>query len=238
MSIVRSTLAGVLLALTAAAQPVPVLAELFTSEGCDSCPPADALLRKLDTAQPVRGALIIVLSEHVDYWNHLGWRDPYSSPQFSRRQAEYAHTLHAESYTPQIVIDGREQMNGSDARTIEAAIHRAAGGVKLPVRIEARGEDAEVVVQLSIDPHPSRAAVWIAVADETARSSVTRGENAGRTLDHVGVVHRLSKAGALSKSGKFEKTIRLPAGPSPIRLVAFVQESSGPVLGAASASIR
>src|SRR5437016_11730232 len=130
-------LAGVLLTLAsaAAAQPVAVLAVLFTSEGCDSCPPADALLRKLDSAQPVRGAQIIVLSEHVDYWNHLGWRDPYSSPQFSRRQADYARTLHAESFTPQLVIDGSEQMNGSDAKSIAAAIAHAAGHPKLPVRI-------------------------------------------------------------------------------------------------------
>ena len=234
-------LACVLLTLVspADAQPAPVLAELFTSEGCDSCPPADALLRKLDSAQPVGGAQIIVLSEHVDYWNHLGWRDPYSAPQFSRRQADYARMLEAESYTPQLVIDGREQMNGSDAKAIGAAIGRAAARPKLPVRIvEARREGAEVVVQLSIDPHPSRANVWVAVADETARSSVNRGENAGRTLDHVAVVRTLSKAGSLNKSEKFEKTARLPVGASAARLAVFVQESGGPVLGAATASIR
>ena len=226
------------LAPAASAQRVPVLAELFTSEGCESCPPADALLMKLDLSQPIGGVQIIVLSEHVDYWNQLGWRDPYSLPAFGRRQAEYALKLHAESYTPQVVIDGREQMNGSDAKTIDAAIARAASRAKLPVRIvEARREGDEVAVQLSIDPHPSRAAVWLAVADETARSTVTRGENAGRTLDHVAVVRSLSKAGALSKSAKFEKTVRLPVDRSAARIVVFVQESGG-VLGAASASIR
>src|SRR5271166_5943636 len=121
-----------------AAEPnarVPVLAELFTSEGCSSCPPADALLMKLDKMQPVAGAQIIVLSEHVDYWNSLGWKDPFSSPQFSRRQADYARLLGSEVYTPQLVIDGRVQLNGSDGRDIQAAIARAAAKPKLPVQI-------------------------------------------------------------------------------------------------------
>src|ERR1700686_990870 len=127
-----SILACIFGAQASRAGDVPVLAELFTSEGCSSCPPADALLMKLDRLQPVPGARVIVLSEHVDYWNQLGWRDPFSSPQFSKRQADYARLMGSEVYTPQLVIDGRVQLNGSDAKDIQDAIARAAARPKLP----------------------------------------------------------------------------------------------------------
>jgi hypothetical protein len=135
--------------ITSAAEPsprVPVLAELFTSEGCPSCPPADLMLMELDRKQPVRKAQIIVLSEHVDYWNGLGWSDPFSSAQFSARQTAYSKALKSEVYTPQLVIDGSEQLVGSDTGAILAAITRAASRPKLPIKIESVRQDGSKAV--------------------------------------------------------------------------------------------
>src|SRR5436305_7163041 len=163
------------------AQPVPVLAELFTSEGCTSCPPADQLLQKLDQLQPVAGAQIIVLSEHVDYWDQLGWRDPFSSHQFTLRQQAYSRAVGAEVYTPQLVIDGRQAVVGNDVDAVRSAIARAAARPKLPVRIaQAKRDGGQAAVTVSIAPlAKGKAEVWVAIADEADRSSVSRGENSG-----------------------------------------------------------
>jgi hypothetical protein len=222
-----------------AAEPVPVLAELFTSEGCSSCPPADRLLQQLDRMQPVTGARIIVLSEHVDYWNQLGWRDPFSSPVFSRRQDQYARVLGAEVATPQIVVDGRVPVLGNDAAAVQSAIARAAGRGKAPVRIAGtKREGGEAQVRVSIPAlAKGRADVWIAIADEADRSSVERGENAGRALTHVAVVRRLTKAGRVDRSEGMEQTLHLPVGAQPARVIVFLTDGSGEVLGAEAALI-
>ena len=221
---------------------VPVLAELFTSEGCSSCPPADALLRKLDQMQPVPGAQIIVLSEHVDYWNSLGWKDPFSSEQFSQRQNLYAHALASETYTPQLVIDGRSQVLGSDEKSAESAIARAAAHQKSGVRIlTAKREANDAVISITVDALASgKKDVWVAVADDHDQSSVRKGENSGRTLTHVAVVRSLSKAGTVTKAAPFEKTLRVPL-PTPaadMRVVVFVAEFGGPVVALATERLQ
>jgi hypothetical protein len=247
LAAVFSIFAGIFFAQASRAGDVPVLAELFTSEGCSSCPPADALLMQLDRLQPVPGAHVIVLSEHVDYWNQQGWRDPFSSPQFSQRQAGYARLMGSEVYTPQLVIDGRVQLNGSDAKDIQAAIVRAAARLKLPVRIvqasrEAAREGDNAVVHLSIPALPSgRSDVWVAVADESDQSSVTKGENSGRKLAHVAVVRSLTKVGSVSKAAGFDQTVRLAlnaAHTAGSRIVVFVAQPYSPVTGADSAPLR
>jgi hypothetical protein len=223
-----------------AAEPsarVPVLAELFTSEGCSSCPPADALLMKLDKMQPVAGAQIIVLSEHVDYWNSLGWSDPYSSAQFTQRQGMYTR----ESYTPEMVIDGRKEVLGSDEKAIQAAVAKAVARPKLPVRIvSARRDDNEAVVSIAISAAAGKADVWVAIADDRDQSSVKNGENKGRTLNHVAVVRSLVKVGTVTKTAGLEKTVRVPlkAQADGMRVVVFVAESGGPVTGAAMQELQ
>ena len=223
-----------------AAEPnmrVPVLAELFTSEGCSSCPPADALLRKLDQLQPVAKAQIIVLSEHVDYWNSLGWKDPFSSAQFTERQEMYGHALIADKYTPQLVVDGRWQVLGSDEKEVESAIARAVAKPKSAVRIVSATRDGkEAIIGVAVGALASgKKDVWVALADDRDESSVRKGENAGRTIAHVSVVRSLSKAGTVTKAAAFEKTVRvpLPASAGEMRVVVFVAEFGGPVAGVA-----
>src|SRR5260370_310371 len=115
---------------------VPVLLELFTSEGCSSCPPADRLLEILDQKQPVAGADLIVLSEHVDYWDRLGWKDPFSSSQYTARQREYSYRFNGDGgYTPQLVVDGRFGLLASDAREASSAIQKALRERTIPIAI-------------------------------------------------------------------------------------------------------
>src|SRR5277367_2556750 len=115
--------------------PSPVLVELFTSEGCSTCPPADAMLEQMDK-QPVPGADLIVLSEHVDYWNHDGWRDPYSSPSATERQNEYVRSLGLKTaYTPQIIIDGTSELQGGDPQQAKQLFERELAAPKIAVRI-------------------------------------------------------------------------------------------------------
>ena len=116
---------------TIAAGRRPVLLELFTSEGCSSCPPADRLLETFDRTQPVSGADLIVLSEHVDYWNRLGWTDPFSSALFTQRQQDYVTRFHLDgAYTPQLVIDGQKDVVGSDERAARSAILKAGNALQ------------------------------------------------------------------------------------------------------------
>jgi hypothetical protein len=224
----------------------PVLIELFTSEGCSSCPPADVLLAQLDRFQPVPGADLIVLSEHVDYWDDIGWKDPYSSHQFSLRQADYARRFRlGEPYTPQMVVDGNSQLVGSDERQAVQAIQNAAKVDKFRISLSApRLEGNSLTVHVEVGETSGAGAkhtsgqVWIALADDMDQSNVRRGENAGRTLKHVAVVRTLAQVGTVEGNSTFSKDLTVSAGNANLqnlRVVAILQGSAtGKVLGVGS----
>ncbi len=182
----------------------PVVVELFTSEGCSSCPPADALLARLEKTQPVSGAEVVALKEHVDYWNHLGWRDPYSSAAFSDRQRAYAWSFGSGSvYTPQMIVDGRAEFVGSQEGRARQAIARAAATPKAAVHLEwaaphAGGNAVPLRVRIAalgeVTPRDT-AEVYLAITENGLHSDVARGENAGRRLDHFSVVRELKRIG-------------------------------------------
>jgi len=223
----------------------PILVELFTSEGCSSCPPADDLLQKLDTLQPVPGAQLIVLSEHVDYWDHDGWKDPNSSSALTERQSEYEHALGLESpYTPQFIVDGATVLKSSNPEQIVKLFEAAAAQPNLPVQIADLRVDPGNPNVLSAHVHADanegkkNADLYLAVALDHVESQVLHGENGGRHLTHVAVVVQLTKIGKLQKGRPFDQTVQLKlkpgTDPNNVRIVAFVQESGpGKILGAA-----
>jgi hypothetical protein len=225
---------------------VPVVVELFTSEGCSSCPPADALLGRLEETQPVEGAEVFVLAQHVDYWNYIGWTDPFSSRESSERQGEYARAFKRDGvYTPQMVVDGREEFPGGNAARAFEAIGRAAREPKTKVTLTLEGSQPDGALRLSVradsSPAPSEAGateVLLAVTEGGLSSDVARGENTGRRLAHVGVVRRLTKLGEVGP-GPFtaEPLVALEKGwrRENLRAVVFLQQrASRRVVGAAS----
>ncbi len=230
----------------ASTAPIPVLVELFTSEGCSSCPPADLYLQALDR-QPIPGAEIIVLSEHVDYWNQIGWKDPYSAHFYSERQSAYARRFGIDSvYTPQMVVDGAKEFVGSDSGQAEKAFAIVLKGTTIPVRISSisLGSANTIDAHLETGALPSSLGsrevdVYIALALSHAESQVSAGENAGHRLTHVAVARSLTKVGVLKDGQKFEQDVHLKFAPGSdprnLRLITFLQQpGQGRVLGAAS----
>lgn len=224
----------------------PVLLELFTSEGCSSCPPADKLLQVFDQRQPVDGADLIVLSEHVDYWNHGGWADPFSSPVFSARQQEYANKLGLDSvYTPQLIVDGQAELVGSNVVEARREITKAIRQNKIPVTLTnavRKRDHVSVHLELgAVPPGKRNATVYLALADSEDHSQVAHGENAGRALTHVAVVRTLLAVGTVGSSG-FAKDVNIPlksAGQNGLRIIAFVQDgASRKILGAAQQKLE
>lgn len=237
----------------AAGARVPVLVELFTSEGCSSCPRADQLLAELEQSQPIEGAEVIALSEHVDYWNRLGWTDPYSSSTFSARQDDYARVFDIDGiYTPQMIVDGRTQFVGSNPSRAREAIADASRDSKAAVKLSVASEDTEkgsITLDVSVASlaqiTTDIADVFLAIAENGLRSSVSRGENAGRRLSHTGVVRQLITIGsndsqkeAVLFAARLGVRIEKSWKRDKLKAVVFVQErKSRRVRGVASISL-
>jgi len=230
-----------------AASVTPVLVELFTSEGCSSCPAADALLQLLVDAQPVEGAQVIALGQHVDYWDQLGWRDRFSSAAATNRQQRYSQVLNVDSvYTPEMVVDGREELVGSDAPRARRAIGKAASVAHAQVTVAVEpgdGDRASATVTITDLPNVSRgdrADVIVAVVESRLRSEIKGGENRGRVLTHAPVVRQMTTIGEAT-SPRLTTNIAVARDwqREHITIVAFVQERfSRHVLGAAAAPLR
>lgn len=219
---------------------IPVLLELFTSEGCSSCPPADRLLQSFDQKQPVPGAQLIVLSEHVDYWNYLGWRDPWSSAANSERQKQYNAGLVDNVYTPQLVVDGTFKVVGSDAHEAALAVGKAILAPKIPLTISGVSRQGGTVAATVGWPaqHDVKgpAMLIVALAEEAAESHVSRGENSGRMLTHVAVGRVLKSLGSADPGKEMTREfwLTLPDGAAGFRVIAFLQDPrTGRVLGVA-----
>lgn len=231
-----------------AAQASPVVVELFTSEGCSSCPPADAFLAKLAEQGPAHNLHIVALEEHVDYWDDQGWRDPFSSHSWTVRQDAYAGVLgNKNPYTPQLVMDGSVECSGGQQQLAVQTIFKEASQAKTPVTLsqgvggKAGSENFSVQIgKLRPTAKGGAAEVWLAITETGLHSSVTRGENAGHELSHAAVVRSIRKIGEakpdrdVAFSGEAAIPIRNEWKRENLKAVALVQEKNSlRILGAA-----
>jgi hypothetical protein len=217
-----------------------VVVELFTSEGCSSCPPADELLGHLRQDLSAKNIQVIPLGFHVDYWNSLGWKDRFSSADFSARQEQYARSLKVDGpYTPQMVVDGETEFVGSSSGQATSAISHAASQPELAtVKISASGDQLSVEVKAA---HPDTGNVLLAITEDNLATNVGSGENGGHTLHHTAVVRELRQLGQLHE-GSFAATVPIKLEKDwkreNLRAVVFVQEgASGKIQGADSVAL-
>jgi len=226
-------LAAALIGVAAFAAPAvraaerPVVVELFTSQGCSSCPPADAVLAEL-----AKRPGILALAFHVDYWDRLGWKDPFSSPMATARQRAYARLLGLRTvYTPQMVVDGADEFVGSDRRAVVRALDRAKARAAEPgVGVELRRAGEFLVVRVASVASLSRLAVQLVSFAPAHVTRVTAGENGGRLLANANVVRAVDTLGA---AGADPAEWRVAADPA-VGYAALVQGPDGRVLGAAT----
>lgn len=216
----------------------PVVLELFTSEGCSSCPPADALLGQLSQQRTGHGVELILLGEHVEYWNGPGWKDRFSAPVFTERQNDYVRSLHlATAYTPQLIVDGHLQTVGGNGPEIKRIIAESSRTQKTAtVSLKLLSPDK---LQVSVSaPKDAKLSLSLAITEDNLTTKIGGGENQGRTLTHTAVVRELRSIGK-TNDGQFEKTVSLSTMSDwkkpDLRVIVLAQDqNSRAILGAAS----
>jgi hypothetical protein len=224
----------------------PVLVELFTSEGCSCCPPADAVLSRLANSSPLPHVDIVTIAEHVTYWDRDEWRDRFADPRFDERLRRYARLLGDGPYTPQVIVGGRESVVGSRYLAILGAINRAERATTCEVGLSVEPDDSDAdtrTVQIEFERHSgvAQADVMVAITEDGLASRVEAGENAGRLLAHAAVARTLDVAGHCLGGNSTSITASLTRGPDwfepALRIVAFLQDPrTGAVLAVTSRS--
>jgi hypothetical protein len=206
----------------------PLVLELFTSQGCSSCPPADAYLGELKRARPD----VLVLDFHIDYWDSLGWKDPFSLPASTARQQAYDSLLNSEVYTPQLVIGGSRQAVGSDrdavATAIAAAYQDRAAAAPVSLALSSTGSD----LTIDVGPGSGGARLWLVGYDDRHTTNIGRGENGGLTETEVDIVRSIHSV-ADWNGGSLHLTVPIPAGE---RAAILLQQADGRILSAAELS--
>jgi hypothetical protein len=213
--------------------------ELFTSEGCSSCPPADELVARIQKED--KDKQVYILAFHVDYWNRLGWKDVFSSAEYSKRQNEYASWLKLKSvYTPQVVVNGKKEFVGSEEGNLRNAI---AAGLQTPstsaLILNAQKEQGKLTVQYHASGAGKNTSLFLAIVQKAAQTKVERGENGGHTLSHVQIVRKIQSL-PLSASGNGNTIIALPDGFSTQgwEVIGFLQnKTNGVILAAAKSDV-
>ncbi|MBV8328468.1 DUF1223 domain-containing protein [Chryseobacterium sp.] len=213
--------------------------ELFTSEGCSSCPPADDLMGQIE--KKYRNEPVYILSYHVDYWNRLGWKDRFSSPENSQRQQQYSRILGSQLYTPQLVVNGKTEFVGSDTHAVENAIQKALFNARsMKVDLSAKISQNEISVQYDVPSADAKNILFVNLVEKQSSTHVARGENEGRHLQHWQIVHQQQQI-VLNKQQTGHSSFKIPENFSTDNweVIAFVQNSkTGEILGSSKTSFH
>jgi hypothetical protein len=210
--------------------PTPVIVELFTSQGCSSCPPADALIHDIANDPAMRGR-VIPLAFHVDYWDSLGWRDPFSSAEWTQRQARYVRTMHLNSaYTPQAVVNGSREFVGFNRAAMSAALEKASNEKpRSEITLTARRDGNSVLANIHATV-PANDDLMLAIVEDGVTTKIEHGENAGRTLTNDAIVRKLIRV----QPGQTTITVPLDSAWHDVNATAFVQDRATLAIGAAA----